>query len=171
MGFDDEGVPAQYTVVIKDGILQSYLHSRETAYSSHNHSTGNARAWLFSREPQVRMTNTYVLPQDMSLEELLQQVNNGLYISGDKKGSADRNGQFAFITTDAQRIEKGEFTEEYFLGPVISGHTQKAFTECTGVGDTKTFVVKPSVCRKGESAFVGSGGPAVATEVVVGGIQ
>jgi TldD protein len=171
MGFDDEGVPAQYTVVIKDGILQSYLHSRETAYSSHNHSTGNARAWLFSREPQVRMTNTYVLPQDMSLEELLQQVNNGLYISGDKKGSADRNGQFAFITTDAQKIEKGEFTEEYFLGPVISGHTQKAFTECTGVGDTKTFVVKPSVCRKGESAFVGSGGPAVATEVVVGGIQ
>lgn len=170
IGFDDEGVPAQHTVVVADGVLKSYLHSRETAYCSYNHSTGNARAWLFSREPQVRMTNTYVLPRDMSLEELLQEVNNGLYISGDKGGSADRNGQFSFTTADAQKIEKGELTKEYFLGPVISGHTQKALTECTGVGDAKTFVVKPSVCRKGESAFVGSGGPAVATVLVVGGI-
>ena len=171
IGFDDEGVPAQYTVVVKDGILKNYLHSRETAYSSHNHSTGNARAWLFSREPQVRMTNTYVLPQDMSLEELLQEVDNGLYISGDREGSADRNGQFSFMTADAQKIEKGEFTEEYFVGPVISGHAQKTLTACSGVGDEHTFVVKPSVCRKGESAFVGSGGPAVATVLVVGGIQ
>jgi len=169
-GFDDEGVPAQDTVIVADGVLQNYLHSRETAFCSHTHSTGNGRAWLFSREPQVRMTNTYVHPDDMSFEELCEEVKNGLYISGDKGGSADRNGQFVFITSDAQKIEKGELTEEYFLGPVISGHAQEAFTACTGAGNRETFVVIPAVCKKGESAFVGSGGPAVATEVVVGGI-
>lgn len=169
-GFDDEGVPSEKTYIIQNGILEHYLHSRETAYRSRTVSTGNARAWLFSREPSVRMSNTYLIPHDMSFEELLEDVNTGLYLSGDEGGSADRNGQFMFVTSDAQKIENGELTREYFVGPTISGNALDAFTECTGVGNEDTFVLVSTLCGKGESAFVGSGGPLMATEVVVGGI-
>ncbi|MBU7017691.1 MAG: TldD/PmbA family protein [Theionarchaea archaeon] len=168
-GFDDEGVPAQSTRIIDNGILKSYLHSRETASNFKTHSTGNARAWLFSREPLVRMSNTHLLPESMSFEELLEEVKTGLYLSGDKGGSADRNGQFTFATTDAQKIEKGELTEEYYLGTTIAGDTLEALKTCTAVGDDKTFVLRASICSKGESAFVGGGGPALVTKLHVGG--
>lgn len=169
IGFDDEGIPSQETVLLDKGVLRSYLHSRETAYRSKTNSTGNARAWLFSREPNVRMTNTYLLSQDYSLEELLEQVKNGFYLSGDEGGSADRNGQFMFVTSIAQKIEHGELTEEYFLGPCISGNALEAFTSCS-VGDRKTWILRPAMCGKGESAFVGNGGPNISTEVMIGGI-
>lgn len=169
-GFDDEGVPSQETVIISNGVLQSYIHSRETAYQFQCNSTGNARAWLFSREPLVRMSNTYVVPQDLSFEELLEPIKEGLYLSGVGKGSADHNGQFIIVTQNAQKIEKGELTDTYYVGPTISGNAVAAFSACTGVGDDNTFVVTPSLCGKGESAFVGSGGPAVATTVQVGGV-
>ncbi len=170
MGFDDEGVPAQSTPIISCGILTSYLHSRETAPWFNSRSTGNARAWLFSREPVVRMSNTFLHPQDMSFEELLKEAQTGLYLSGGKGGSADRNGQFTFTTADAQKIEKGELTDCYFVGPVIAGDALEALKICRGVGDSETFVLHASVCGKEESAFVSSGGPALLTELHVGGV-
>ncbi|MGD2250712.1 MAG: TldD/PmbA family protein [Candidatus Methanofastidiosia archaeon] len=169
-GFDDEGVPAHVTPIITNGILTHYLHSRETAHWFNTESTGNARAWLFSREPVVRMSNTYVTPHDMSFEELLHTVKTGLYLTGVRGGSADRNGQFQFTTTDAEKIRNGELTGEYCVGPVIAGDALTALNVCTGVGDPETFVMHSSVCSKGESAFVGSGGPALATELHVGGL-
>lgn len=169
MGFDDEGVPAQSTPIISSGILTSYLHSRETAHWFTVRSTGNARAWLFSREPAVRMSNTFLHPQDMSFEELLKEAQTGLYLSGGKGGSADRNGQFTFTTTDAEKIEKGELTDRHFAGPVIAGDALEALRICRGIGDSETFVLHASVCGKEESAFVSSGGPALLTELHVGG--
>jgi TldD protein len=169
-GYDDEGVPAQLTPIITNGILTHYLHSRETAHWFNVESTGNARAWIFSREPVVRMSNTYLVPQDMSFEELLYTVKTGLYLTGVRGGSADRNGQFQFTTTDAEKIENGQLTGEYCVGPVIAGDALRALNVCTGVGEPETFVMHSSVCSKGESAFVGSGGPALATELKVGGI-
>lgn len=169
-GFDDEGVPAQLTPIITNGVLTNYLHSRETAHWFNVHSTGNARAWLFSREPMIRMSNTYVNPQTMSFEELLSTVKDGLYLTGVRGGSADRNGQFQFTTTDAEKIEHGQLTGQYYVGPVITGNALETLNVCTGVGGPQTFVMHSSVCNKGESAFVGSGGPALATELQVGGI-
>lgn len=167
LGVDDEGARAQYTEILREGVLMGYLHSRETGYSA-GASTGNARAWLFSREPMVRMTNTFLLPGAMSEQELVEEVRNGLFLRGSEGGSADRNGQFLFTTTEAQEIENSELTGTYYIGPVISGDTLEAFAACRGVGDTSTFRMHPSLCNKGESAFVGMGGPLMATEMVVG---
>ena len=169
-GFDDEGVPAQSTPIISRGILTNYLHSRETAHWFGVRSTGNARAWLFSREPVVRMSNTFLHPEDMTFEELLEEARSGLYLSGGRGGCADRNGQFTFTTTDAQKIEKGELTDSYFVGPVIAGDALKALKTCRGVGNSETFNLHASVCGKEESAFVASGGPALVTELHVGGV-
>ena len=68
---DDEGVEAGGTVIIKDGILSSYLHSRETAELFGVEPTGNARAWGYTDVPIIRMRNTYIKPGKNSFDEII----------------------------------------------------------------------------------------------------
>ena len=166
---DDEGVMGKKTPIIEQGVLSHFLHNRETAYKAETEPTGNARAWLYSREPQIRMTNTFLLPGDATLEELTQEVKNGVYIQGSEGGNANPDGSFMVIATLAQKIEKGALTDEYYMGPVIIGDAAKIFQTIEVVGDQSTFVMTPSMCGKGGSAFVGQGGPALASELFLGG--
>ena len=69
--YDDEGVPARKTDLIRDGILVGRLHSRETAGKMGEPSTGNARALDYRFPPIVRMTNTYIETGDTSFEDLI----------------------------------------------------------------------------------------------------
>jgi len=166
---DDEGVPGKKTTIIKKGVLLGFLHSRETACEAGVDPTGNARAWLYSREPQVRMTNTFLAPGDASFQELLEDVGSGLYLKGMEGGNANPDGTFMIITTLAQKIEKGELTSEWYRGPVIIGDALKIFQGIERIGDKDTFVMTPSLCGKGGSAFVGQGGPAITAELFMEG--
>ncbi len=167
---DDEGVKGQKTVIIKDGILKSFLHSRETAAEDNSTPTGNGRAWLYSREPHVRMTNTFLTPQDYTFEELLKEVGNGLYLKGYEGGNAVSAGNYMIITTLAQKIQHGELQNDLYRGPVIYGDTLQTLQNVKAVGDESTFVMVPSMCGKSGSAFVGQGGAAVVTELTLGGL-
>lgn len=166
---DDEGVPAENTTLIEKGTFENFLHSRETASQNESDPTGNARAWLYSREPQVRMTNTFLVPGDASFDELLEDVGDGLYVQGNEGGTANPDGSFMIITTLAQRIKKGELRNEFYRGPVVMGDALKILQKIGMVGNEKTFVMTPSMCGKGGSAFVGQGGPAITGELYMGG--
>lgn len=168
IGVDDEGVPGQKTDIIKKGILENFLHSRETAYEFHTDPTGNARAWLYSREPKVRMTNTFMAPGDAPFEELVEEVDNGFYLTGDEGGNATPDGTFFMITTLARKIENGKLTDTFYMGPVITGNALQILESIKAVGDESTFVMTPAICGKGGSAFVGRGGPAVVAELRMG---
>jgi TldD protein len=161
---DDEGVPGKKTVIIEKGIVTNFLHNRETAYEY-------ARAWLYSREPLIRMTNTFLESGDATLEELVEDVKEGIYIQGSEGGNVNPDGSFMIIATLAQKIEKGELQNEFYMGPVIVGDALKILENISNVGDKNTFVMVPSICGKGGSAFVGQGGPAITTELVLGGSQ
>jgi TldD protein len=167
---DDEGVQSGKTIIIDKGVLITFLHSRETAYAQDAELTGNARAWLYSREPAVRMTNTYMVPQDMSFEELLEEVGNGVYIQGSEGGNADKDGSFMVVSSVAQKIEQGELTDEFYRGVVVSGNASQVLHDMHGVGNEDTFVLVPSMCGKAGSAFVGQGGPAVVCDLVMRGV-
>ena len=164
---DDEGVKGQKTTIIKDGILKSFLHSRETATGA---STGNGRAWLYSREPHVRMTNTLFVPRDVTFEELVKEVGNGIYLKGYEGGNAVSAGNYMIITTLAQKIAHGELQNDIYRGPVIYGDTLQTLQSVKAVGDESTFVMVPSMCGKSGSAFVGQGGAAIVTELSMGGV-
>ena len=69
--YDDEGVPAKKTLLIKDGVVTGLMHNRETAQKFNAEPTGNARAEDFRVEPIIRMRNTYMAPRDRTFEELL----------------------------------------------------------------------------------------------------
>ncbi|MDP2727591.1 MAG: TldD/PmbA family protein, partial [Dehalococcoidia bacterium] len=77
--YDDEGVPATETHLIREGVLVGRLHSRETAAKMGERLTGNARAINYRHEPIVRMTNTYIGPGQATLEDILSDIKEGVY--------------------------------------------------------------------------------------------
>ena len=167
-GFDDEGSRSQKTYIIEKGWLRNYLHSRQTACEEGSEPTGNARAWLYSREPLIRMTNTYMEPDSYSFEELIQEVKTGLLLRGVTSGLADHFGNFTLYVPEAQQIEHGRLSTVY-AGATVSANAFQLLSQITAVGDASTFVLMPGICGKGETAFVGMGAPALVASVVVGG--
>jgi TldD protein len=167
---DDEGVPAQRTVVIDNGVLRNYLHNRETAQVFGVMPTGNARAWSYSDEPIIRMRNTYIEPGDMEFEELISGVKNGYFLKGGKGGQADANAEFMFGVQEAYRITNGK-VGELLRGVTISGQAFDVLKSCNGVGKEFKWGLGAGYCGKMQAAKVDAGGPHVRCKVIVGGVQ
>ncbi|MEM9801998.1 MAG: TldD/PmbA family protein, partial [Planctomycetota bacterium] len=85
---DDEGVPAQAVTIVRDGVLESYLHDRHTAARYGVDPTGNARAWEYDDEPLIRMRNTYIEPGEDDLDEIIAGIDDGLMVDGPRNGQA-----------------------------------------------------------------------------------
>jgi len=78
--FDGEGVPARRNQLIKDGVLQGFLHNTYTAQRSQSASTGSA-VRSYKSVPEVGVSNLVLKPGDISRDELLARVDNGLHVS------------------------------------------------------------------------------------------
>ncbi len=162
-GYDDEGVPAQRVPIIKEGILVGYLSSRDTAPAIGRRSSGAARASSWNRIPIVRMTNINLEPGDKTFEELIGEVEDGLFIDTNRSWSIDQKRlNFQFGTEIGWRIKHGKLTE-IVKDPVYTGITPQFWASMDGVGDSSTWVLwgVPN-CGKGEpgqSMHVGHGVP------------
>ncbi len=165
--YDDEGVPTQKTLLIKDGVVTGLMHNRETAQNFNVESTGNARAENFRVEPIIRMRNTYMAPRDHSLEELVEGVSAGYYFKSFRGGQANLDGTFQVGIQEAYEIVNGEIGDPV-RGASISGSTLQTLFKVDAVG--KDFELWPGRCGKGQTAFVCDGGPHIRVkEVIVGG--
>jgi TldD protein len=108
-GFDDEGVPARREPIVKDGILSGFLTSRETAAKLGSGEGGSMRADGWSRMPLVRMTNLHLEPHQGTLEHLLADVDDGLYLETNKSWSIDdKRLNFQFGTQIGWEIKNGK---------------------------------------------------------------
>jgi TldD protein len=108
--FDDEGSLAQETVLVENGILRSYLNSRETA-ARLGGVPRNARAEGTDR-PIVRMSNTYIANGDWKMEEILEELGNGVYLGGSRGGQVSTGeGVFQFNAKRGYLVENGERTK------------------------------------------------------------
>jgi TldD protein len=107
--FDDEGVPARRTPVVEGGRLTGFLTSRETAARIGNGSGGSMRADSWNRMPLVRMTNLHLEPGEGTLEDLLGDVDDGLYMETNRSWSIDdKRLNFQFGTQIAWEIKGGK---------------------------------------------------------------
>jgi TldD protein len=165
---DDEGVIAERTVVIEQGILRSYLHNRETAGMFGLSSTGNARAFEYSDEPLIRMRNTYIEPGDRTLEEMISEVKHGYLLMGARGGQADANAEFMFSVQEAYRITDGKIGE-LLRGVAISGQAFEVLQSVDAVGKEFRFDMGAGYCGKGQMAKVDGGGPHVRCRAIIGG--
>ena len=168
LAVDDEGVLAQNTVIIRDGVLVSYLHDRESAARFGVSPTGNARAWEYDNEPLIRMRNTYIAPGDATLEEMIAAIDDGYLLDGPLNGQADSNGEFMFGTREAYRIRNGR-RGELLRGVNISGRAFEVLRSVDRVGREFKWDLGSGYCGKGQPAKVDAGGPWISCEVVLGG--
>ncbi len=167
---DDEGVPTQRTVVIRGGILESYLHSRESAARFGVAPTGNARAWEFSDQPLIRMRNTYVEPGEATLEEMIAGVADGFLLEGPQGGQADATGEFMFGVQEARRI-RGGHVGELVRGVTISGIAFDVLRTVDSISREFRWDLGSGYCGKIQPAKVDAGGPWLRCQAVLGGRQ
>ncbi|MEM2105224.1 MAG: TldD/PmbA family protein [Candidatus Bathyarchaeia archaeon] len=165
--YDDEGVPAQRTLLVNKGVVVGLMHSRETAHKFNMQPTGNMRAEDFRVEPIIRMRNTYMEPKDHSFEELIEDIKFGYYLKSFRGGQANLDGTFQVGIQEAYEIVNGELGEAV-RNASISGNTLETLLKVDAVG--KDFELWPGRCGKGQTAFTCDGGPHIRVrEVLVGG--
>ena len=151
-GYDDEGVPAQSTDIIRDGQFKGYLTSRETAASiGEKRSNGTMRAESWNRLPIIRMTNISLLPGSWKLEDLIADTDDGIYMETNRSWSIDdRRYHFQFGTEIGWEIKGGTKTR-MLKNPSYSGITTEFWNSCDAIcsRDYWTLWGTPN-CGKGQ---------------------
>ena len=131
--YDDEGVPATRTHLIKEGVLVGRLHSRETAEKMGEKPTGNARAISYRYPPIVRMTNTFIEPRNISFDEMISDIKEGVYAKNWYGGMTSME-MFTFSAGEAYMIRNGKITE--LLRPVmLTGNIFTTLENIDAIGD------------------------------------
>lgn len=152
-GYDDEGVPAQKIDLIREGLMVGYLSSRETAARIGRSSSGAARADGWGNVPIVRMTNTNLLPGDKTFDELISEIDDGLYMETTASWSIDnyREG-FQMGCEIGWEITNGKLGE-MVKNPTYSGSSVSFWNSCDGIANKDFWRVwgTPN-CGKGQPA-------------------
>jgi TldD protein len=174
-GYDDEGVPAARTPVVEEGILRGFLTSRETAARIGSGAGGSMRADGWNRMPLVRMTNLHLEPAEGSLDDLLADVDDGLYLATNKSWSIDdKRLNFQFGTQVAWEINKGKLGR-LFRDATYTGITPEFWGSLDAAAGPETWVLYGLTnCGKGQPgqiAAVSHGAPAARFRDVQVGVR
>ena len=152
-GFDDEGVEAGRHPLVVEGVLQGFLTSRETAgvLGPDVRSNGTMRADGWGRIPLIRMSNIHLEPGTGTLEELLADTGDGVYMTTNRSWSIDdRRLDFAFGCEVAYEIKDGRLGRR-FRDPGYAGRTPTFWGSCDAVtGPGEWQVHGTPNCGKGE---------------------
>jgi TldD protein len=131
--YDDEGVPARKTPLIREGYLTGRLHSRETAAIMGEPLTGNARAVNYLFPPIVRMTNTYIEQGETSFDDMIADIKLGIY-AREWYGGTTSLEMFTFAAGEAYMIRDGKVAE--MVRPVtLSGNVFTTLAAIDAVGN------------------------------------
>ena len=164
---DDEGTPARDVTLIENGILVGYMNDRASAVRFGMEPCGNARAWLFSDEPLIRMRNTAIHPGRDKLEDMIASVDDGYYLISSLNGQADTTGEFMFGVSMGYEIKKGKLGRA-LLDTTISGVAFEMLKTVDMISDQVEWECA-GFCGKKQPMPVGLGGPALRCRVMIGG--
>ena len=152
--FDDEGVAAQCTPIIKDGLFTGYLSSRETAHTiGESRSGGTLRAENWNRLPMIRMTNVSIVPGEKPLtkEQLIESTDRGIYMETNRSWSIDdKRYNFQFGTEIGWEIKNGKRVR-MLKNPSYSGITTEFWNAMDAICSKDEWVLwgTPN-CGKGQ---------------------
>ncbi len=106
--FDDEGVPARATELVRNGVLTDFLYDRATALSENRASNGHGRRESFAARPIPRMSNLYIAPGKDDPARIIKELQRGLLVTRMGGGQVDTaSGEFVFEVDEGWRIENG----------------------------------------------------------------
>jgi len=134
--FDDEGIPTRKTIVIKNGILKTYLHNSMTAKKFKTSTTGNA-GWVIPSP-----WNIIVESGELKEEELLKTLKNGLYLTNNWYTRFHNyiSGDFSTICRDgAFKVVNGEIAQS-LKGVRISDNILKLLKNIYGISNKRYWI-------------------------------
>ncbi|MCL2578315.1 MAG: TldD/PmbA family protein [Defluviitaleaceae bacterium] len=164
---DDEGTPAGDAILIENGILKGYMHSRESARHFGVKPQGNARAFEFSDEPIIRMRNTVILPGKDKLDDLIASVDDGYFLVKTGNGQADSTGEFMFSVDLGYEIKNGK-PGKAIRETTISGVAFEMLKTVDMVSDDMAWEIS-GFCGKKQPMTTSMGGPALRCDMNIGG--
>ena len=142
-------MPATRTYLIREGKLVGRLHSRETAARMKEKPTGNARAVSYRYPPIVRMTNTYIEPGSVSFDDMIGDIEEGVYVKNWYGGTTSME-MFTFSAGEAYMIRHGKIAET--LCPVVlTGNVFTTLHNIDAIGNDLEMN-QGGGCGKGEQA-------------------
>jgi len=168
--YDDEGTPARRNWLIRDGELVGRLHSRQTAAKMGEKASGNARAINYRFAPIVRMTNTAIDNGKTSFEEMIKDIELGLYAC-DAYGGETVLENFSFSSGYAYMIRKGKLAE-MVKDVILAGNLFTSLENIDAIGNDFKWLNTGGGCGKGNQypLPVGMGAPHIRIQnVVIGG--
>jgi TldD protein len=151
-GYDDEGVPAQCTPIISNGLFTGYLSNRETALAiGESRSNGTMRTESWNRLPIIRMTNISLLPGTWKYDDLIADTDDAILMETNRSWSIDdRRYHFQFSTEIGWEIKNGKIGR-MIKNPSYSGITTEFWSSCDAIcsRDHWTLWGTPN-CGKGQ---------------------
>ncbi len=158
--YDDEGIKARRRYLYKKGVINEFLHNRETAAKLKTRSNGSSRAINYDREAIVRMANTFVEPGDFTEEEIFENVKQGLYMKSFTEWNIDdKRFNQRYVGREAYWIENGELKHP-LARPIIETTTKIFWTAVDAV--SRKIEYDAATCGKSDpmqGAPVYTGGP------------
>jgi len=165
---DAEGIAVQRTEIVKNGVINAFLHNRETLASVGNGCAGHARG-MAGEPPLVRMSNTFIEAGDATKAEIFAECKNGIYLVGSRGGQVDPGrGVFQFNAEYGYLVENGECTT-MVRDVSLSGDILSTLHQISLCGNERRM--SPGYCGKGgQSVPVSDGAPFILlNNAVVGG--
>jgi TldD protein len=160
--FDDEGIKAKPRYLYKNGVINDFLHNRETAAKLGVRSNGSSRANSYAREAIVRMANTFVQPGDWTHEEIIEDVKYGIYMHSFTEWNIDdRRFNQRYVGREASLIEDGELKHP-IARPIIETTTETWWSSVDAISKKVGF--DAATCGKGDpmqGVPVFTGGPTI----------
>jgi TldD protein len=150
-GYDDEGIPAHATPIVREGLFIGYLTSRESAAALGQTSNGTMRASGWNRLPLIRMTNVNLDPGTWTLEDMIAGTDDGIYMETNRSWSIDdRRLNFQFGTEIGREIKNGKLGD-LLKNATYTGITPQFWGSCDAVGNRDHWLVwgTPN-CGKGQ---------------------
>ncbi len=170
VNYDDEGVPGQKTYLVKDGVLNSYLHDRISAKHYNVAPTGNGRRESFRYIPIPRMRATYMEGGNTSEEDMISSVKYGIFAKDFTNGQVQIGaGDFTFFVKSGFLIENGKLTQPIKDINII-GNGPEALRDIIAVANNNRIDNGTWTCGKEQYCAVSCGMPSVLVKsLTVGG--
>ncbi|MBN2308180.1 MAG: TldD/PmbA family protein [Candidatus Hydrogenedentes bacterium] len=166
---DDEGTPAQRTVLIEEGRLVRFMNDLRTARKMGHSPTGNGRRASYEHKPLPRMTNTMILPGTSDPGDILASTDTGLYVRKMGGGQVNTlNGDFVFEVSEGYLIRNGR-AETPVRGATLIGNGPDVLLSIEAVGSDLGYAI--GTCGKaGQGAPVSDAQPTLRIrELTIGG--
>lgn len=171
INIDDEGIASQKNILIKDGILKTFLQDKLNARLMNTECTGNGRRESYAHLPMPRMTNTYLMPGVMNHKEIIESVKYGIYAVNFSGGQVDiTSGNFVFSASEAYVIQNGKIIYP-IKGVTLIGSGSKTMKSISMVGKNLKMDEGMGYCGKdGQNIPVSVGQPTIKVDfLTVGG--